>query len=260
MVSQNTASRSSEGAGVVAPAGQGLEPLHEKAGQVVDQVQDKAGQLVHGAKQQATSRLAGQKDQAADTLYTVAHVLRQAGQQLREQDQPPIATLADRTAQQAERGSGYLRGRDVPGLLDDTEQLGRTHPVLFASGALALGLLGVRFLKSSRRPQPQQATTAPLQLPPPTPPTAPLTPLPAGGAGATGAVPLPPPDARPLAAPAPVRVSDDAPIPPVLTDDRADRAPLGTGARDTEDALRRAAGQGTPGGRPRDPRGTTPRS
>jgi len=168
MVSQNTASRSSEGAGVVAPAGQGLEPLHEKAGQVVDQVQDKAGQLVDGAKQQATSRLAGQKDQAADTLYTVAHVLRQAGQQLREQDQPPIATLANRTAQQAERGSGYLRGRDVPGLLDDTEQLGRTHPVLFASGALALGLLGVRFLKSSRRAQ--QVPAAPLQLPPPTTP------------------------------------------------------------------------------------------
>ncbi len=59
MVSQNTASRSSEGAGVVAPAGQGRESLHEKAGQVVDQAQDKAGQLVDGAKQQAASRLAG---------------------------------------------------------------------------------------------------------------------------------------------------------------------------------------------------------
>ncbi len=199
-------------------------PLADKAGQVAAQAGEKMGQAVDRAKEQTTSRLEDQRERVAESLYTTAHVLRQAGQQLREQDQPPIATLADRTAQQAERGSGYLRGRDVPGLLDDTEQLGRTHPVLFASGALALGLLGVRFLKSSRRPQPQQATTAPLQLPPPTPPTAPLTPLPAGGAGATGAVPLPPPGA-----PAPVRVSDDAPIPPVLTDDRADRAPLGTG-------------------------------
>jgi len=176
MVSQNTASRSSEGAGVVAPAGQGRESLHEKAGQVVDQAQDKAGQLVDGAKQQAASRLAGQKDQAADTLYTVAHVLRQAGQQLREQDQGPVATLADRAAQQAEHGSGYLRGRDIPQLLDETEQLGRTHPVLFASGALALGLLGVRFLRSSRR-TPQASPDAPLQLPPPTTPV-PRTPPP----------------------------------------------------------------------------------
>jgi len=169
MVSQNTASRSSEGAGVVAAAGQGLESLHDKAGQVVDQAQDKAGYLVDGAKQQAASRLAGQKDQAADTLYTVAHVLRQAGQQLREQDQAPVGTLADRAAQQAERGSGYLRGRDIPQLLDETEQLGRTHPVLFASGALALGLLGVRFLRSSRR-TPQPTPDASPQLPPPTTP------------------------------------------------------------------------------------------
>jgi len=225
-------------------------PLADKAGQVAAQAGEKMGQAVDRAKEQTTSRLEDQRERVAASLYTTAHVLRQAGQQLREQDQPPIATLAERTAQQAERGSGYLRGRDVPGLLDDTEQLGRTHPVLFASSALALGLLGVRFLKSSRRPHQQQATTAPLQLPPPLPPTAPLT---------------PPPSAPRTATPAPVRVSDDTPSPPVLTGDRAERAPSGTGARDAEDVLRRAreTDRGTPGGRPRDPRdprGTTPRS
>ncbi len=240
-------------------------PLADKAGQVAAQAGEKMGQAVDRAKEQTTSRLEDQRERVAASLYTTAHVLRQAGQQLREQDQPPIATLAERTAQQAERGSGYLRGRDVPGLLDDTEQLGRTHPVLFASGALALGLLGVRFLKSSRRPHQQQATTAPLQLPPPLPPTAPLTPRPAGGAGATGAVPPPPPSAPRTATPAPVRVSDDTPSPPVLTDDRAARTPSGTGAPDAEEARRRARemDRGTPGGRPRDPRdprGTTPRS
>ena len=220
--------------------------MSEKVGQVADQAGKKMGQAVDKAKQQTTSRLEDGREQVAESLYTTAHALRQTGQQLREQDQGTIATLADRTAQQAERGSGYLRGRDVPGLLDDTEQLGRAHPLLFTGGALALGLLGVRFLKSSRRPHQPQETPPQLQLPAPTPPRTPPTP------------PMTPPaPPRGPAVPAPVRVSDDAPIPPVLAGDAAGRSPAGTGARDAEDARRRAqaTGQrtpGTPGGRPRD--------
>ncbi len=235
--------------------------LADTAGQVAAQTGEKMGQAVDLAKQQTTSRLEDGREQVAESLYTTAHALRQTGQQLREQDQGTIATLADRTAQQAERGSGYLRGRDVPGLLDDTEHLGRAHPVLFAGGALALGLLGVRFLKSSRRPQQQETPPQPqLQLPAPSAPLpVPSAPPPAVGADATVAASAPP---RGPAEPAPVRVSDDAPIPPVLvppvlTGDAAGRAPVGTGARDAEDARRaaQAAGQrtpGTPGGRPRD--------
>ena len=220
--------------------------LSDTAGQVAAQAGEKMGQAVDKAKEQTTSRLEDGRERVAESLYTTAHALRQTGQQLREQDQTTIATLADRTAQQAERGSGYLRGRDVPSLLDDTEQLGRTHPVLFTGGALALGLLGVRFLKSSRRQQQQQAT--PPQLPAPMPPrTPPMTPT----------LPTLPTPSRGPAGPAPVRVSDDAHISPVLADDAAGRAPAGTGARDAEDARRRAqaSGQrtpGTPGGRPRD--------
>jgi len=220
--------------------------LSDTAGQVAAQAGDKVGQAVDKAKEQTTSRLEDGREQVAESLYTTAHALRQTGQQLREQDQGSIATLADRTAQQAERGSGYLRGRDVPGLLDDTEQLGRAHPLLFTGGALALGLLGVRFLKSSRRPHQPQETPPQLQLPAPTPPRTPPTP------------PMTPPaPPRGPAVPAPVRVSDDAPIPPVLAGDAAGRSPAGTGARDAEDARRRAqeTGQrtpGTPGGRPRD--------
>jgi ElaB/YqjD/DUF883 family membrane-anchored ribosome-binding protein len=235
-------------------------PLADKAGQVAAQAGEKMGQAVDRAKEQTTSRLEDQRERVAESLYTTAHVLRQAGQQLREQDQPPIATLADRTAQQAERGSGYLRGRDVPGLLADTEQLGRTHPVLFTGGALVLGLLGVRFLKSARRPQqPQETPETPPQpqgqLSAPLP--VPSAPPPAVGADATVAAPAPPRPPRGPAEPAPVRVSDDAPIPPVLAGDGLGRAPVGTGARDAEDARRgaQAAGQrtpGTPGGRPRD--------
>jgi ElaB/YqjD/DUF883 family membrane-anchored ribosome-binding protein len=239
--------------------------LADTAGQVAAQAGEKMGQAVDMAKQQTTSRLEDGREQVAASLYTTAHALRQTGQQLREQDQGTIATLADRTAQQAERGSGYLRGRDVPGLLDDTEQLGRAHPVIFAGGALALGLLGVRFLKSSRQPQetPETSPQPQLQLPAPSAPLpVPSAPPPTVGTDATVAASAPPTPLRGPAEPAPVRVSDDAPIPPmlvppVLAGDVAGRAPVGTGARDAEDARQRAqaAGQrtpGTPGGRPRD--------
>jgi len=250
--------------------------MSEKVGQVADQAGEKMGQAVDKAKQQTTSRLEDGREQVAESLYTTAHALRQTGQQLREQDQGTIATLADRTAQQAERGSGYLRGRDVPGLLNDTEQLGRAHPVLFTAGALTLGLLGVRFLKSSRHQQ--QPATPPQRQPqvsaPPAPLSAPSTPSPAVSAADTVAAPPlrtpPPPPTPPTpprgpAGPAPVRVSDDAHISPVLGGEAGGRSPSGTGARDTEEARRRAqtagqgAGQGagqhtpgTPGGRPRD--------
>ncbi len=238
--------------------------LSDTAGQVAAQAGDKVGQAVDKAKEQTTSRLEDGRERVAAGFYTTAHALRQTGQQLRDQDQGTIATLADRTAQQAERGSGYLRGRDVPGLLDDTEQFGRAHPVLFTGGALALGLLGVRFLKSSRRQQQQQETPPQRQpqLPaPPAPLPAPSVPPLAVGAEDTAPAPTPPltpPLTPPVpAVAAPVRVSDDAPIPPVLAGDATGRASSGTGARDAEDARRRAEASaprmpGTPGGRPRD--------
>ncbi len=78
--------------------GQVADQAGEKMGQVADQAGEKMGQAVDQAKQQTTSRLEDGREQVADSLYTTAHALRQTGQQLREQDQGTIATLADRTA------------------------------------------------------------------------------------------------------------------------------------------------------------------
>jgi len=140
-----------------------LDQTQQAAGHVAAGAQQKVGEVVDGAKQQTTSLLESQKEQAADTLYTLAHALRQTGQQLREQEQAPVAGLADRAAQQAERGSGYLRHHNVSALVNETELLGRTHPLAFTGGALVLGLLGMRFLKSARH---AEEPPAPLQLPP----------------------------------------------------------------------------------------------
>lgn len=173
-------------------ASQMQEPISDTASHVVQQAGEKVDQAVTVAKQQTTSRLDGERERVADGLYSTAHALRQVSQQLRDQEQGSIASMADRAAQQAERASGYLRSRDLPELLNETEQLGRAHPLPFMGGAIALGLLGVRFLKSSRA----QVESAPAQVAAPTqvpttPPAAPDkvdVPLPGRG----GSVPPPP--------------------------------------------------------------------
>lgn len=124
------------------------------AGQIRDEAQQQASRTLDTAREQVTSRVAGQKDRAAEGLSTVAQALRQTGNQLREQDQQGLTDYIDRAASQVERFSTYLQNNHVGQLVDDVEHFARRQPALFLGGAFVLGLLGARFLKSSR-PQPQ---------------------------------------------------------------------------------------------------------
>jgi uncharacterized protein YjbJ (UPF0337 family) len=124
--------------------------VKETVGQVADQAQHAAGQVVDQARQQVSSRLAGQKERAAEGLTSVAHALRQTSQQLREQDQQAVTGYIESAASQVERVSNYLKHNDLGGLIEDVEQFARRQPALFLGGTFVLGLLGARFLKSSR--------------------------------------------------------------------------------------------------------------
>jgi len=126
------------------------DQVKETAGQVADQAQQAVGQVADQARQQVSSRLAGQKDRAAEGLSSVAQALRQTGQQLREQDQQTVTPYIDRVASQVEQLSSYLQRNDLGQLIDDVENFARRQPALFLGGAFVLGLLGARFLKSSR--------------------------------------------------------------------------------------------------------------
>ncbi len=65
------------------------------------------------------------------------------------------AQYADRAADQIQRVSGYLGGRDISQIADEAEDWARREPVLALGGAFVLGVLAARFIKSSR---PQRAT------------------------------------------------------------------------------------------------------
>lgn len=138
----------SGGSGVSDTAGLVAEQVQSQAQQVAQQAQQTAGQVANQAKQQTTSVLTGQKERAADSLDSVAQALRQTSQQLQEQ-QGGISQLGNTAADRVERVSQYLRNTDVNGIVGDAEAYARSNPGVFLGGALALGFLAARFLKSS---------------------------------------------------------------------------------------------------------------
>lgn len=157
---------------------------HHLAGQVVDKVQETASRVAgtgqdsrgsgtsQGSQQsapmmdqaaeqvshQVSSRLDMGKDYVVETMTGVAQALRQTGQHLREEgSQPTLAQYVDRGAEQIERIGGHMRQHDANELIAEVEWFARRQPMVFAGGAFALGMLAVRFLRSSG----QQRQTSP---------------------------------------------------------------------------------------------------
>lgn len=122
----------------------------QKTEEIIDQVQEKVGDATGKVKEQATSQVSSQKDRAAEGLGNVAQAIRQTGDQLRQNDQvAPVAQYTDQLAQGVEMVSNYLRDHSVSDILGEVERFARREPALFLGGALTLGLLGGRFLRSS---------------------------------------------------------------------------------------------------------------
>jgi hypothetical protein len=117
--------------------------------ETVDQAKQKAGELAGQAKQQAISTVDSRKSEAVHRLDGVAQALRQTSTQLQNQQDPTIARYAEAAAGQVERFSRYLDQRDINQLMSEARSLAQRQPEVFVAGALALGFLFGRFLKSS---------------------------------------------------------------------------------------------------------------
>jgi hypothetical protein len=110
---------------------------------------DTHGGLMGRVRERATAQLSTQKDRATDGLGSVAQVVRQSTQQLRENKHDSIAQYVDKAADQIDRFSTELRNRDVGELVNDVQRFARRQPALFVGSAFAIGVIGARFLKSS---------------------------------------------------------------------------------------------------------------
>jgi len=119
----------------------------------LQQARDSVSSAAAQASTKVVSTINDQKARAADGLGSVAQALRQSSGQLRDQDAAAsLHQLVSSAADQVDRLSGYMRSRSVSDMVSEVEQFARRQPAVFIGGALLLGLLGARFLKSSGRP------------------------------------------------------------------------------------------------------------
>jgi hypothetical protein len=134
-----------------AETGTGSGGTREQIRQVKDQVVDQAKTSFRQARESATSSLNDSRSQAADRVGGIADAVRSTSRQLREDHQEKVADLTDSLADQVDRLSAYLRDRNLTDVREDLERFARRQPAVAVGVALALGMLGARFIKSSRR-------------------------------------------------------------------------------------------------------------
>ena len=131
----------------------GIEDLKDRAVEGARQVADKTEATIR-------SRVESRRKDAALTLSTMATTLLQSGGQLRDGQQEMAGEYVERAAKQMERAAQYVERADLGEMVENLEDFARRQPALFVGGAFALGFLGARFLKSSRRNLPSSRTSS----------------------------------------------------------------------------------------------------
>jgi len=120
-----------------------------RASRLASEYGEKLG-LAEQFRRQATTHLSGQKDRAVQGLSSLVHAVRETGSQLRNKDQVGIAGYVESTADQIDGLARQIGDKDVRQLIEDAQRFARRQPAVFLGLSFGLGLLGARFLKSSR--------------------------------------------------------------------------------------------------------------
>jgi hypothetical protein len=135
--------------GLAAPI---VDQARQQAQKVIEHTQRSAGEAIDQAKQKTTSWVETQLDSAADNLNSLASAMRDTGAQFRTNDPAHMGQIAEVTtgvADAVENVSTRLRDATVDDILTETNTFARHQPALFLGGALAVGFLLARFLKST---------------------------------------------------------------------------------------------------------------
>lgn len=118
------------------------DAVRQRAQRTVERVRE-------DARHQASETVAVQKRAAAEHISGLASALRETAGQLREQRQEGLARYTDYCAEDVDRMADWLRDSDAETLVEQTQDFARRRPEVFLGGAVAVGFLLARFLKSS---------------------------------------------------------------------------------------------------------------
>jgi glucan phosphorylase len=127
--------------------------LQQTAGQAADQAKQQVASLGQTAQKSAKTQLTTQKERATQGLGQVSDALHQTSTQLRQKNSP-MGEYVDRAAQQVDKFGSYLQLNEVDQIVNDVQQFARRQPAVVLGGALIVGFLASRFMKSSSTPPP----------------------------------------------------------------------------------------------------------
>jgi hypothetical protein len=148
---QSTAGDAVEAArqGVGQGIGQATDFVREQVGPLIDAMRERVGPLAEQVKDQASTVTQQQMTSAAEGLDSVAGAVNAVGERLRENNLGELAQYSDLAAEQIEKAAAWLRTTTPEEIAHDIEDFAKKQPAVFVAGALALGLIGVRFLRSA---------------------------------------------------------------------------------------------------------------
>ncbi|HEX6159195.1 MAG TPA: hypothetical protein VF111_03450 [Thermoanaerobaculia bacterium] len=109
-------------------------------------LRDKAAGLAGTAKQQANSLFESKKSTALSEVTQLADALRRVGSEL--QGSSVAGSLINTAADRLQAFGSGMENRSLSDLKDDVELFARRNPAAFLGGALVLGAIAARFLKS----------------------------------------------------------------------------------------------------------------
>ena len=112
--------------------------------------QDNQSGLADQLRTKASSALSQQKNRATEGLGSIVDAVRSTGRQLGDRDHSSIAGYVNNAADSLQRWTDTLQHKGVGEIVEDVQRFGRRRPALFIGLSFGAGLLGARFLKSSR--------------------------------------------------------------------------------------------------------------
>jgi len=126
-----------------------IDTIREQVGPLVDTMRERVAPIADQVKDQASAVAQQQMTSAAEGLESAAGAVNTVGDRLRENHLGELSQYTDLAAEQIEKLASWLRTTTPEEIAHDIEDFAKKQPAVFVAGALALGLIGVRFLRST---------------------------------------------------------------------------------------------------------------